>query len=386
MFPGAQWVGDGTQLVLQWNDERFVFNIQAIVDPATGATVAAHVSDAEDAQAVIDAFDQAVTTTEGQPPLAYTLDNKACNLTDAVQDAVAPATVLHSTPGRGQSKAPVEGAFGLFQQAAPPLVIAGRTVKDLARSALSLLATLWALGRNGRPRSTLGNRSPAQAYMGAVVTDDQVDQAKLWIAELQRREVLARRSRAARADPVRKQFLEEAFKRIQIDDKEGRLAAALAVYGQDALERGIATFEAKLERNTLPAGVERGRYLAGIIMNIDGRLEAQAIADHLLRLRLRARLLSLQTLEAQAKELAAKPPADRAKEAIDRALSADRLLHFRFWTQQAALALAHIDEQRVTDAYSALTKHAAAAFKVDRLRRDDLIAALAQAVAERRPQ
>lgn len=114
-FPGAQWFGDGTELAIQVNGQRYVFNFQAVVDGATSAIVGTDVSDVENEDALLRAVHHRRVTT-GQAPMALTVDGKPCNHTPLVQDSIAPTEVLPATPGRGQAKAPVEGAFGLFQR------------------------------------------------------------------------------------------------------------------------------------------------------------------------------------------------------------------------------------------------------------------------------
>src|SRR5690606_20734620 len=137
-FPGAQWVGDGMQVPVAVNDECFTFNLELDVDAYSAAVVGVHVSDEEDAAAVIGAYCDGVRTT-GAPPLALLLDNRESNHTDAVDAALGDDTIkLRATLGRGQNKAHVEGAFGLFQQSAPPLCVDAQTTQDLAAQMLVL--------------------------------------------------------------------------------------------------------------------------------------------------------------------------------------------------------------------------------------------------------
>jgi hypothetical protein len=125
-FPGAQWFGDGKQLRVIFAGQSLLFNIEALVDGASNAAVAARVTDAEDAGAIIEAFDEGLDTTVGQPPLAVTLDNRPSNFAPEIDEALSCTELLRATPGRGQAKAPVEGAFGLFEQCLPgTIVIAG---------------------------------------------------------------------------------------------------------------------------------------------------------------------------------------------------------------------------------------------------------------------
>jgi hypothetical protein len=62
-FAGAQWVGDGMQVPIVVDGQRFVFNVELDVDAYAGAFVGASVRDTEDTDAVIEAFADGVATT-----------------------------------------------------------------------------------------------------------------------------------------------------------------------------------------------------------------------------------------------------------------------------------------------------------------------------------
>jgi hypothetical protein len=124
------------------------------------------------------------------------------------QIVVANAAPVRSTPGRPQSKAPIEGAFGLFQQSMSPLYLHGTSARDIARSYLQAVMTAWFRGRNGRPRKRLGGLSPAQAYSEAAPTPEEIQRAMRALRERQRRQEKAMETLQAKRDPVRLQFLE----------------------------------------------------------------------------------------------------------------------------------------------------------------------------------
>ena len=166
LFPGAQWLGDGSTMKVhcipvQWGGEAFLFNLEAILDVDSNALVSVDVSDSENEAAVLRAFQDGLATA-GKAPLSLSLDNKPCNHTPAIEQATAQAgtTLLPTTPFRPQSKAPLEGAFGLFKQCFPELILCGDNPRELARLVLLLVFSAWALGRNGRPRKNLGKKSP----------------------------------------------------------------------------------------------------------------------------------------------------------------------------------------------------------------------------------
>ena len=156
-------MGDGSPITVQVASEPFTFNVELMVDPCSGAVTGASVRDNEDGEAVVEAFRDGVVTT-GAAPLAVLLDNKPSNHTDAVVEALDPATVVPATLGRPQNKAHVEGAFGLFQQVAPVLALVALTPKALARQLLESVVTTWARTLNHRPRAARDGRSRVELH------------------------------------------------------------------------------------------------------------------------------------------------------------------------------------------------------------------------------
>jgi len=271
LFPGAQWLGDGTTIAINLNGQWHVFNVQAVVDVDSDAVLGVDVSDVENEAAVLAAHQDALQTAGDKHPLSLTLDGKPCNHTATVKEAIDPAVLLPATPGRGEAKAAVEQKFGLFSQTAPPLRVAGKTQRELAASILALTFTLWAWTHNGKPRNRLAGRTPAGYYRDADPSPEQVAAGHEWVQELHRRYLKSLRTRERRADPVRRQILAERLKTLGIDNHDQHLEIALATYSTEAILHGLAVFESKAELGTLPADVDPGRYLGGIIRHSRSR-------------------------------------------------------------------------------------------------------------------
>lgn len=251
----------------------------------------------------------------------------------------------------------------------------------MARNFLELILISWHRGRNGKPRKRLKGLSPAQAY-AAKPTPEDIQRAREWLLELQRRQERARRTREARRDPVRLQLLKQGLTELGIADPNGSLVVALAGYAREAIARGLATFRTKKELGTLPPLEEPGRYLAGIIRNLDMRLEQQLLSIHLLQQRIRLRDLSLEPLHREARRLRADLPMHTLLGAfVERALGATFTVDFLFWAQAAADALAALPPTARSTQYQVLCRQVAATFKADRDRRADLIERLAESVA-----
>ncbi|MDI1289398.1 MAG: hypothetical protein PSX37_05530, partial [bacterium] len=267
-FPGAQWIGDGTDVVIHWNGETFIFNLEALTDGASNATVGFTVSDSEDENALRLAYEAGLVTTAAAAvpvPIGILLDNRPSNHCPAAQADMPGTIIQRSTPGRGQSKAPIEGAFGLFQQAMPTLSVTGKTPREMARAALHLVFTAWFRGRNGKPRKKLDGLSPTESYLKARPTPQEMHELRVWFEEHERRQDRARQTREARLDPVRLELLTRGLAELGIPDPERRLTLALAGYAREAIIQGLAIFRAKQTLGTLPADADAGRYLGGII-------------------------------------------------------------------------------------------------------------------------
>jgi transposase InsO family protein len=382
-FPGAQWFGDGKQLRVVFAGQSLLFNIEAFVDGASNAVVAARVTDAEDAAAIIEAFEEALETTGGQPPLATTLDNRPSNFAPQIDEALSCTELLRATPRRGQAKAPVEGSFGLFEQCLPgAIVIEGATERDVARAIAQSIVHAFFLGRNGRPRGKLGGQSPAQAYDSNPPTEEQIQITKRWIGELRRREILARQSREQHADPVRLQLLREQLAALEIDDPQGQASLSLSGYSMGAILHGIAVFRSKREMGTLPRDCDPHRYLGGIIRNTEAREALERIAVQLFKLRLRTGELQLTPLHQRAETIRSSREAGAVVcDFVDAALAAPSMLAFRFWNEQAKEAMAALPASQAQPLFHHLARIIAASFNADRSWRERLIVSLAEAAA-----
>jgi len=382
LFPGVQWLGDGTQVALDINGLVLPFNVEAMVDTATNATVGIHVSATEDAEAVVAAYLEGIVSTEGQCPLSVMLDHKPCNHSSAVEQGCPGATILHSTKGRGQAKAAVEGAFGLFRQGCPDPVIRGDTIVDVGKNILRLVVTAWHIGRNGRPRRKLGGLSPAGLYQSYSASPEDLEKARKLILELKHKEQRAAQTRKRRVDGPRLRILRDALVELGIDDPKERIALSLAGYSLSAIVQGIATFKAMLEADTIPPDAERFRYLGGIIRNLDQHFRLQRTSDELLRLRLKHDRLMREMLAKQYRTLIENTtPATAPGAMLDQALRARSLFDFRFWVMRATESLSRLSPNDATQQYRQLARVVAAHYGIEVQRREDIIRRLGEAVS-----
>ena len=378
-FPGAQWLGDGTSIAVRYQGQVFVFNVEYLHDIAADAGMGFYISDAEDEQALIEAFNSGVETAEGVLPLALTLDNRPSNHTPAVEEALSETLLLRSTPGRPQSKAPIEGAFGLFQQSMPPLHLQGCSARDVARSYLNAVMTAWFRGRNGRPRKRLGGLTPTQAYREAAPTAEEIQKALGELRERQKRQEKVQATLQASRDPVRLRLLTVGLAELGIPDPKGSLATVLARYSPDAIVYGLSTFRTRKERGTLPPSADH-RYLAAIIRNDHDKRHQLELSEHLFQQRVRLHDFSLEPLTRLAERVrATKTLSELPQSFVSLALQAKFEIDFRYWTRAAAEALAALPREQRPALYHHLCRLIAASFKTQRDRRETLIDRLAAA-------
>jgi len=386
LFPGAQWVGDGSSIKVGFGDDTFTFNLEVLLDVASNALVGGAVSDFEDEAVLLEAYRDGVATT-GHAPMACSLDNRASNHTPAVVEAMRQTntSLLATTLGRGQSKAPVEGAFGLFNQELPAILVGGQNSREMAQRVLELVFIAWARGRNGRPRKKLGKLSPSAFYRSANPTAEEVAEAKALVQDLLRRQEQMRRTREERADPVKLEFLRHALAGLGIDDPGDRLALSLAYYSRDAIVDGLSIYQAKQKLGTLPPNALPGPYLGGIIRNAHDQAESTVIAELHLQNRERLQDLSLRTLLEQAADLqlAIQRPDRLMLACIDRALTARWVIDSNFWVLRCVEAISGIPALTERKAfYLNCARRIASSFKADRQRKQQLLARLAKATFE----
>jgi hypothetical protein len=335
-FPGAQWVGDGMQVPVVVDGQRFVFNFELDVDAHSGAFVGASVRREEDAAAVIEAFRDGIVTT-GAPPLALLLDNRPSNHVPEVDTALGETIRIRATPERPQNKAHVEGGFGLFSQTLPDLVLDTRAgPRELASGFLSIVIETWARTVNHRPRADRGGRSRAELYSDDRPTDEQIENARRELRETAARQERARRTLAARRRPEILELLDGYFTSFGLLDPERHFRIAIAGFPVSAIVDGAAIWNAKVAADTLPDGAD-ARYLLGIVKNVSEVDELMAFAAELYDRRIEARDFMLGKLaERRDASLAGADINKTLAHCVDEALATTSELERTFWLHSLA--------------------------------------------------
>ena len=301
--PGVQWSSDGKQLAILVNNERFTVSWQPMLDVGSTATVGSVIRPEEDTAGVIASFAEGVGTT-GAPPKALLLDNKAPNKSPALAAALPAGTlVMYGTNGRPQSKATIEGSFGLFAQELGPVAarVDSSSSQSIALTVAEAVTRAYAAGRNRRPRRKDG-KTPYELYREADPSPEEIDAAVAKLRAIKERIDTRAQREAARRDPYVRALLENAFSRFGFTD-DGDLLASLAALSRPAIESAIAIYAAKQGASSLPVDADV-RYFAGIARHCQHELELQLYEVELVSLLEREEQLVTVHLERKAAELA----------------------------------------------------------------------------------
>jgi hypothetical protein len=347
-IPDAQWVGDGSAIWVVFEDQRFDFNFEHIADCYSDGSIGMAVTDTEDSEALVSAFRDAEQTTETNP-IALLLDNRGSNHTEQVDAVLGHTLRMRSTPGRGQSKAHVEGGFGLMKQALPPIVLPAGPPREQARHLAQLVLQAFLRGLNHRPRRDRGGRSRADLHLDRY-TPEQIEQARAELEQRYRKQQLAQQTLAARQNPQTQRYLDETFHRLKLTDPEGSVRRAIARYPLSAIVDAVAIFEPKLRDGRIQPD-EPARYLLGIVRSIAEENDEFEIAEQLIDARLLARDALLTPLcTVRDAILQAQLPTDQAaRQLLIRALETDLRLDRLFWLRETALVIASAPRSQQPD-------------------------------------
>jgi hypothetical protein len=344
-YPGGVWTADGCELGIDFEGERFTFNLELMVDTNSGAFVGLDVRDHEDAAALISSFEEGVQATS-QAPVAMLVDNKVCNHTAAVHAATGETLVTPATPARPQNKGHVEGAFGLFSQCAPLMKLDEGTARERARQCVELCTRTFFGALNMRPRKTKGGRSRIDIYADEPPSSAEIKQALAALKARHRKQLAGQETRRARQDPATRAYLDEALERLGLGDLPANARATIARYNLEDITTGVGIYARKIEKETLPKDVGP-RYLGGIVRNVAREREGMALAIALWDERIKARDFILALPLALRESLAHLDRDARLVHFINEALTTPRRLVRYFWLDAvAALVLEHPPTER----------------------------------------
>jgi hypothetical protein len=381
LFPNAQWNADGKNVLVQVGDATYRFTWELVVDNATTGHLGFSIRDHEDSTGVLEAMEHAETTA-GEPPVAFLRDPRKSNTAAVIEEELDQKEVLSmfSPVGRPQSNSPAENAFSLFQQKMPPIYIPeGLGEKQLAQLVLWYVLFAYSAGRNQTPRRRLKNRTPAQSFEDAAITDEQKAQAREQLRELRRRVEEQEAANRRRCAPALKQLLTSFFADNGLDDPRDRYIHQIGAYGPEAALEAMAVFLAKKEAGTLSAK-NHERYLLGIARNVAYRREDQRTYSHLLDLRAKAGDLVLESLIEHNEELRRNlTPVAHRKELLDLALDSTAKIDRVFWGRRFLELFEALSPTQKKEQGRWCARRIAGRSKLPHRERDQFIALLAEA-------
>ena len=379
-FPGAQLMIDGKHLVVELNGVPYALNWELAVDAETSAHVGFQISPSEDGQALIDAVSMAGDTM-GEPPIAVLADNKPSNHSDEVEADMSERGVLlmSSTAYRPENKSTVEGAFGLFAQTMPDIVLSSSSPHALVTQVVFFVLWAYCAGRNQAPQRRRKGKSAAQLFDELEVTEQDRDAARKRLGEINDRILARRDADRQREDPVIRAMMTAEFEHLGLADPEGHFVAALTRLGLAAALEAVAIFKTKKKSDTLPKDAIPERYLLGIARNVAEREQDIAVYHELLRLRTEAHDLLLEPLLDDLESLASLSTSEFIGVTLKRLSHAAALVDRRFWMARLIEAFKSLDIA-VRDRHGPwLARQIAGLFSLPRTDRDSLIANLAAA-------
>ncbi len=339
--PGIQWSSDGKEVVVVVGVEPFTVAWQPMVDVGSTARVGSVVRPTEDAVGVITSFNEGVLAT-GAAPAALLLDNKAPNKSAALKAALPDSTFpMYGTPGRGQSKATIEGGFGLFAQELGPVaaVVDATSPERIALSVAHAVTRAFSRGRNHRPRRKDG-LTPYELYRDADPSPEEVTAAVGKLRAIKERIEAREQREAARRDPHVRATLEDACARFGLTE-DGDVLDSLSTLPLETVQTAVAIYAAKHATGSLPTNAGL-RYLAGIARNHHHARELQLFEEELVALLEREQLSVMEHFERKADTLASFDLTPRLGAIVHELLTINVPVAQVFWRRQLTTVAATV--------------------------------------------
>jgi len=285
LSPGAMLVTDGKQLdvELTGSRRRTYRNWQGIVDQTTGCDTAVVITAEEGAAGAARALERSLALLGGVVPEGLLHDNKPCYDDGDLRRQVEQCgtTMIPATPGRGENKAILEGAFGLWEQRVGTIRLDDTNTETLITSAVAECVRAYTAATNRVPRVEWDGRSRLDVLRDACPSEAQRRRDALFLRQLKADHDPSRR-RLPRSNPVSAPLLDEVFRRLGLLDKDptGALRRHLSACEPAAIRRAAAIVTAKRESGALDQRYLH-RYLAKVIQNQQHELELERAAEEL---------------------------------------------------------------------------------------------------------
>jgi hypothetical protein len=266
-YPNAQVVLDGKKKDIEVLGEKFSLNMEILKDIHSDAITACKISDEEDGGVVKAVINE--HTEKYGPPLSILYDNHSANLSSEVSQTLKEhgnIITINAFKGCPETKATLEGEFGLFERTVGDLNIEGVKKRDIAKNILTIVADVYVKMRNMVGRCSVCNRRPLD-LMNYVPTKQEIDNAKRDLQRIKKRSDKLK-EKAAKPPPEKEQLIEDIIKRnnLSIDDMD-RFKKVMLDYDRQALEEAELDFYAYSHREGFDETKRTGQYFGGIVKN-----------------------------------------------------------------------------------------------------------------------
>ena len=273
--------GKGISVHLTASGKTKDYNWQGMVDQATACHTAVVVTETENAQGVVQAYEQSVEFL-GRKPEAMVHDNKPIHEDRLLRETIEPeTTMIPATPRRPENKAIIEGEFGKFEQAVGHIKLDDSTPESLIKSVVEEVLRSYTGGINHAGRYEFEGLSRLQVLRRAC-PDPEKDRAFL-------ENLKGRRDRYKKPDQlptmrVARRLLDKGFADFGLDplDPKGAIRTWLSSrYTPKAIRQGLAIFATQRAKGRLRSDTAH-RYLVKVIQNCQDEIDLW-IQEDLLR-------------------------------------------------------------------------------------------------------
>lgn len=336
--PGTILVTDGKGISLHLTEsgEMRDYNWQGMVDQATACHTAVVVTETENAQGVVQAYEQSVDFL-GRKPEALVHDNKPIHEDRVLRQTIEPdTTMIPATPRRPENKAVIEGEFGKFEQAVGRIDLDDSSLESLIKSAVEEVLRAYTAGINHAGRYEFEGLSRLQVLRRAC-PDPEKDSA--FLENLKGRRDLYKKPDQLPTMRVARQILDKGFADFDLDplDPKGVLRTWLSSrYTPESIRQGLAIFATQRAKGRLHSDTAH-RYLVKVIQNCQDEIDLRQQEDHLREYAEVEKRGMLRELESEYALLKARcggqsgPAYDLAFQLSEKAVFGGMILQRSFW-------------------------------------------------------
>lgn len=280
--PGTILVTDGKGVSVHLTEscETRIYNWQGMVDQTTACHTATVVTETENAQGVVQAYEQSVDFL-GRKPAAMVHDNKPIHGDRILRETIEPeTTMIPATPRRPENKAVIEGEFGKFEQAVGRIDLDDSSPENLAKSAVEEIIRAYTAGINHAGRYEFEGLSRQQVLRRAC-PDPEKDSA--FLKNLKGRRDLYKKPDQLPTMGVARQMLDKGFSDFGLEplDPKGALRTWLSSrYTPEAIRQGLAIFATQRAKGRLHSDTAH-RYLVKVIQSCQDEIDLKKQEDYL---------------------------------------------------------------------------------------------------------